>query len=146
MNMPFHYEDICEVCGTPLWRKDHECGMTRLEKLFAEWPKKPEPTAKQEREKADIAFLKSCHIDTGGQWAFGLNELEGNGEKYEAEKKKREVAALEALLNLSSDIAQSVPAADSCGICGGLAVFDERLDLNTCSQCGAFETAEGWIR
>jgi RNA polymerase subunit RPABC4/transcription elongation factor Spt4 len=34
----------------------------------------------------------------------------------------------------------------NCAICGQPAVFDNWLDINVCSKCGAHETAEGWQR
>ena len=33
-----------------------------------------------------------------------------------------------------------------CPFCGWHAVFDGGLDLNICVQCGAQETAKGWMR
>jgi len=31
-----------------------------------------------------------------------------------------------------------------CGICGGVVVFDNWLDINLCPHCGSHETTQGW--
>ena len=40
---------------------------------------------------------------------------------------------------------QVAPAPLKCGICGSLEVlFDNWVDINVCSNCGAHETPNGW--
>lgn len=34
---------------------------------------------------------------------------------------------------------------DRCPFCGGLVRFDAIYDLNMCHNCGAQETAKGWM-